>query len=95
MNTDPPNNSQQLPTHPPPNNTDQLIKLLLDQQFKLEKIYRSVEATRRYYLLNLLISFLMIALPVIVAALILPRLMGMLNAVNLPSQFNTLEKLGY
>jgi len=57
---------------------DQLLQKLLEQEKKIDEIYRSVEKTRKYFVWTLIISVAFIVLPII----------GLLFAI--PSFLNTL-----
>lgn len=58
------------------NNLSEKIKEL---DIKIDKIYRSVEKTRRYFLWTLIISIAVIVLPLIGLLFLMPKYIGMLN----------------
>jgi type IV secretory pathway component VirB8 len=57
------------------------IKKRLEEQDKLlQKIYKSIERTRRYFLWTLIISVLVIVLPLIGLALVIPKFLSIYDA---------------
>lgn len=69
-----------LSADPVPNSV--VLQKLIEQEVKIEKIYASVERTRKYFLATLILSILMIILPLIGLAFTLPSL---LRSFQLPS----------
>ncbi len=55
---------------------DDIQKQLTDQKELLEKIYSSTEKTRRAFTWTLIISILVIVLPLIVMAFVMPSLIS-------------------
>jgi len=53
------------------------------QDKKLEEIYRSVEKTRKYFLLILIISVALIIIPLIGLIFVIPQFLNIYNSANL------------
>lgn len=74
-----------------------ILQKLTEQDAKIEKIYKSVEKTRKYFLFTLILSLLLIIVPIIALSFILPKLLDALSIysnITNPSQLQYLEKLG-
>lgn len=54
---------------------EDLIKKIDEQGSKIDAIYKSVEKTRKYFLLTMWVSVLVIVLPLIGIALLLPSML--------------------
>lgn len=55
---------------------EDILRKLKEQEEKLEKIYASVEKTRKYFLWTIIITVFMIVLPLFGLALVIPRIIG-------------------
>lgn len=53
-----------------------LQKKIDEQGIKIDSIYKSVEKTRKYFLMTIWITVITIVLPLIVLAFVLPSLIG-------------------
>lgn len=63
---------------------DEEIRKRLDEQArKLEEIYRSVERMRKYFLWTLIVSVLVIVLPLIGLALVIPQFLNMYSSLGI------------
>lgn len=58
---------------------DEVVKKLREQEAKLEAIFRSVEKTRRYFLLTLILSVVFFVLPLIGLLFIIPQFLSTLG----------------
>lgn len=58
---------------------EEILKKIEAQDKKLDEIYRSVEKTRKYFLWTLIITIVMIILPLIGLALVIPIFLQSLN----------------
>lgn len=54
---------------------EQIIQMLKQNDEKMEKIYASVEKTRKYFLYSLIITILMFILPLIGLIIVIPMFM--------------------
>jgi type II secretory pathway component PulF len=52
---------------------EEILKKFEEQEKKLDKIYRSAEKTRKYFLYALIITVVMVALPFIGLLFIIPK----------------------
>ena len=68
-----------------------LLQKITEQQEKIEKIYRSVESTRKYFLFTLILSIVMFVLPLIGLIFIVPYF---LKSLQIPLTPNSLKELG-
>lgn len=55
---------------------EEILKKLQEQEVKLDKIFRSVEKTRKYFLWTLIITLVTFVLPLIVFAALIPKIIG-------------------
>jgi CHASE3 domain sensor protein len=55
---------------------EDLIKKLEEQEIKINKIYESVEKTRKYFQWTLIITVVTIVLPIVVILFILPTIIS-------------------
>lgn len=55
---------------------EEILKKIEAQDKKLEEIYRSVEATRKYFLWTFVITIAMIVLPLIGLAFAIPKFLS-------------------
>lgn len=63
---------------------DEEIRKRLDEQArKLEEIYRSVERMRKYFLWTLIVSVLVIVLPLIGLALVIPQFLNTYSSLGI------------
>lgn len=58
----------------------ELLKKLEDQEKKIDDIYKSVEKTRKYFLWTLIITVVMVVLPLIGLAVVIPMFMNTLTS---------------
>lgn len=66
-------------------NNEELIKKIEEQQVKIDKIYISVEKTRKYILWTIIVTVAMVVLPLIAMIFIIPYFMssfGSLSGLN-------------
>lgn len=65
---------------------EDLIKKIDEQQEKIDKIYRSVEKTRKYFQWTLIITIVVFVLPLVVMLFVMPSIVstysGMLNGLS-------------
>ncbi len=59
----------------------QIEKRLKEQEEKLNKIYISVEKTRKYFLFTLIGTLLMFIVPFIIMLILMPRIMSLYSDV--------------
>ena len=57
-------------------NNEELVKQVLEQRILIDKIYISVEKTRKYFLWTMIATIVAFVLPLIVAIIILPMIMN-------------------
>ncbi len=62
---------------------DEILQKLAEQDKKIEAIYQSVEKTRKYFLLTLIISVAVIILPLIGILLMMPNFLKIMTGNNL------------
>ena len=62
---------------------DEILQKLAEQDKKIEAIYQSVEKTRKYFLLTLIISVVVIILPLIGILLMMPNFLKIMTGNNL------------
>ncbi len=55
----------------------EILKKIEEQEKKLDKIYSSVEKTRKYFLYTFIATIFFILLPVIGLIFLIPRLLGL------------------
>ena len=55
---------------------EDLAKQLKEQQIMLEKIFRSAERTRRYFMWTLIVSLVVFVIPLIIMIFVLPSFIG-------------------
>jgi hypothetical protein len=70
-----------------------ILERLLEQQIKIDKIYSSVEKTRKYFLLTMIITVLTILIPLIGLAIAVPFLLNSMSSLYNPTQINNLKNL--
>ena len=58
---------------------EEILKKIEAQDKKLDEIYRSIETMRKYFLWTLIITVVMILLPLIGLALVIPAFLPSLN----------------
>ncbi|OGY52058.1 MAG: hypothetical protein A3J59_04040 [Candidatus Buchananbacteria bacterium RIFCSPHIGHO2_02_FULL_56_16] len=58
---------------------EEILKKIEAQDKKLDEIYRSIETMRKYFLWTLIITVVMILLPLIGLALVIPAFLQSLN----------------
>ncbi|MDD5750115.1 MAG: hypothetical protein PHU56_00460 [Candidatus Pacebacteria bacterium] len=63
--------------------TDDIIKKLEEQEAKVDAIYRSVEKTRKYFLITLIVSIVFIVLPLVALAFIIPSFLNTITGASL------------
>ncbi|MEK7173072.1 MAG: hypothetical protein AAB723_03115 [Patescibacteria group bacterium] len=51
---------------------DEILQKLAEQEAKIDTIYKSVEKTRKYFLVTLIVSAAFIILPLIALAFVIP-----------------------
>ncbi len=61
-----------------------LLQRLEYQEEKLEKIYKSVESTRKMFLTTIIISVLTVVLPIIGMVIFLPMIFNSLSSIVVP-----------
>ena len=59
-----------------------ILTKLTDQEIKIDKIYKSVEATRKYFLFTTIISILTIVVPLVGLAISLPFLIKTMGSFS-------------
>jgi len=64
-------------------NENEILQKLAEQDKKIEAIYQSVEKTRKYFLLTLIISVVVIILPLIGILLMMPNFLNIMTGNNL------------
>ena len=64
-------------------NENEILQKLAEQDKKIDAIYQSVEKTRKYFLLTLIISVVMIVLPLIGILLMMPNFLKIMTGNNL------------
>lgn len=74
-----------------PNPSD-IEKRLADQREMIEKIYVSVEKTRKYFLWTLVISIVVIVLPLIGLMFEIPSFLSLYNSDSLNGLTQTLQQ---
>ncbi len=62
---------------------DEILQKLAEQDKKIEAIYQSVEKTRKYFLLTLIISVVVIVLPLIGILFMMPNFLKIMTGNNL------------
>jgi len=62
---------------------EEILAKIEAQDKKLEEIYRSVEKTRKYFLLILIISVALIIIPLIGLIFVIPQFLNIYNSANL------------
>lgn len=62
---------------------NEILQKLVEQDKKIEAIYQSVEKTRKYFLLTLIISVVVIILPLIGILLMMPNFLKIMTGNNL------------
>jgi type IV secretory pathway component VirB8 len=65
-------------------NEHTLLQKLEYQEEKLDKIYKSVESTRKMFLITIIISVLTVVLPIIGMAIFLPMIFNSLSSIAIP-----------
>jgi len=70
-----------------------VLEKLVQQQIKIDKIYASVEKTRKYFLLTLIITTVTIIVPLIGIVIAVPIIMNTFSSVYNPSQLNNINSL--
>jgi len=64
-------------------NENEILQKLAEQDKKIEAIYQSVEKTRKYFLLTLIISVVVIVLPLIGILFMMPNFLKIMTGNNL------------
>ncbi len=64
-------------------NENEILQKLIEQDKKIEAIYQSVEKTRKYFLLTLIISVVVVVLPLIGILFMLPNFLKIMTGGNL------------
>ncbi len=59
----------------------EILEKLKVQEEKIEKIYNSVEKTRKYFLVTIIATAVMFILPVIVLIVMIPRLISIYSDI--------------
>ncbi len=62
---------------------NEILQKLVEQDKKIEAVYQSVEKTRKYFLLTLIISVAVIILPLIGILLMMPNFLKIMTGNNL------------
>ena len=62
---------------------NEILQKLVEQDKKIEAIYQSVEKTRKYFLLTLIISVVVIILPLIGILFMMPNFLKIMTGNNL------------
>ncbi|MCX6789558.1 MAG: hypothetical protein NTZ42_03045 [Candidatus Gribaldobacteria bacterium] len=62
---------------------DDVIRKLEDQQIKIDAIYKSVEKTRKYFLVTLIVSAACIIFPLIALVFMLPNFLKVMTGSGL------------
>lgn len=60
---------------------DDILKLIKKQEDKLNKIYNSVEKTRKYFLFTLIGTLVIFIVPLIVLIFLIPRIMAFYSGI--------------
>jgi hypothetical protein len=60
---------------------NELLEKLKKIEEKTDKIYSSVEKTRKYFLTTMIITAIMVVLPILVLILIIPRLLSAYSSI--------------
>ena len=60
----------------------EILEQLKRQEAKLDKIYQSVEKTRKYFLWTLIITVVMIVLPLIGLIFVIPQFLNIYNGLG-------------
>ncbi len=58
-----------------------IIKKIKEQEEKLDKIYISVEKTRKYFLFTMIGTLLIFIIPVVVILILIPRILSFYSGV--------------
>ena len=62
---------------------EEILKKIEKQDKKLDEIYKSVEATRKYFLVALIITVAMIVFPLIGLMLIIPKFLDIYTNIGI------------
>ncbi len=60
---------------------EETLKKIKEQDEKLEKIYQSVEKTRKYFLWTFIVTIVVIILPLLGVLFLIPKILGMYSDV--------------
>lgn len=63
----------------------EILEKLEEQRKKIDGIYRSVEKTRKYLLWTFIISIVVVVLPLIGLAFVIPQFLSLYSGLNLES----------
>lgn len=61
---------------------DEVLRKLEENEKKLDAIYKSVERTRKYFLWTLIITIVIIVLPLIGLAFVIPQFLNSLSGYS-------------
>jgi hypothetical protein len=70
-----------------------VMEKLVEQQVKIDKIFSSVEKTRKYFLLTLIITTLTVIVPLIGMVFAVPYIMNTFSSLYNPAQLNSINGL--
>ncbi len=59
----------------------EILEKLKEQEEKIDKIYQSVERTRKYFLFTLIATAVMFVLPIIGLIFMIPKLLGLYSDI--------------
>ncbi len=60
----------------------ELQKKLIEQELKLDAIYKSVEKTRKYFLIIIWVTIIMVVLPLIGLLFAIPKFLGVYSSLG-------------
>ncbi len=62
---------------------DEILQKLNEQEAKINAIYKSVEKTRKYFLITLIVSVIVIVLPLIALIFVIPSFLKTITGAGL------------